>query len=152
MRWNALVAGLGSCVLAACSSSTMPDAVLFDVGSSVALSSEGAAALWPRDPVQIVRTRLEGDVLHLDIEYGGGCAEHRFQLVAAGSFQESDPVQMQAFLAHDDGDDPCDALLTSSLRFSLEPIAVAFRSAYRASSGRVLLRIDGWAEAIDYRF
>ena len=43
---------------------------------------------------------------------------------------ESSPVQINALVTHDDGDDPCDALVTEERAFDLTPLAEAYEAAY----------------------
>ncbi|MCA9737256.1 MAG: hypothetical protein R3E98_03780 [Gemmatimonadota bacterium] len=135
----------------ACDASSPADLRLEELSSAVTFGS-GAPASWARDPVEILRGAVAGDTLTLEVRYGGGCAEHRFQVVGQGSFQESWPVGLALILAHDAGDDPCDGLLQTTLRFDLTPVAERYRASYGASSGIVRLHLEGLAHALDYRF
>jgi len=110
------------------------------------------SALGPSAPVRILDARVTGHVLIVRAEYSGGCAEHRFQLAAGDAFMESFPVQMAVRLLHDDGGDPCDAILSSELGFGLEPLAQAYEAAYRSSSGTIVLQLEGWSGSLRYDF
>lgn len=135
----------------ACDASSPADLRLEELSSAVTFGS-GAPASWARDPVEILRGTITGHTLTLEVRYGGGCAEHRFQLVGQGSFQESWPVGLVLILAHDDGDDPCDGLLHTTLRFDLTPVAERYRASYGAASGIVRLHLEGLPHALEYRF
>ena len=43
---------------------------------------------------------------------------------------ESNPVQVNALLAHDDDDDPCDAVVSQRRTFDLTPFLEAYEEAY----------------------
>ncbi len=101
---------------------------------------------------RIVDARLSGLVLVLDVEYSGGCAEHRFQLAAGMGFLESNPVQKGLRVLHHDGGDPCDGLLRSSLSFGLQPLVDEFAVNYRSTSGTMILNLRGWPESLRFDF
>jgi len=61
----------------------------------------------PKDPFIINKVRLFKNILYFNISYSGGCIKHDFQLFAS-SFMESDPVQVNVLLSHENNDDPCD--------------------------------------------
>jgi len=86
---------------------------------------------------------VEDDALTLTVSYGGGCARHDFTLVADGEFRESNPVQLDVFLAHDANDDRCQAYPTEAYEFDLTPIQVLYRETYGTDAGAVLLHFYG---------
>lgn len=94
----------------------------------------------PSDRASIAGASLQGDVLVLDVRFGGGCAEHAFDLYAQTAFMESEPVQTRLALAHRANGDPCRALLSRELRFDLAPLRDAYRRAY-GPSGRIVLHV-----------
>ncbi|HSM60854.1 MAG TPA: hypothetical protein VK849_08665 [Longimicrobiales bacterium] len=99
---------------------------------------------WPRDPYTLGEVTVEGLTLSAELTWGGGCAEHRVDLVAWGGWMESFPVQINALLTHDDGDDPCDAVLTEWRRFELRPLREAYEEAYGpigSEGATVILRL-----------
>ncbi len=61
----------------------------------------------PKDPFIINKVRLFKNILYFNISYSGGCIKHDFQLIAS-SFMESDPVQVNVLLSHENNDDPYD--------------------------------------------
>jgi len=105
---------------------------------------------WPADPWTYLAHRVNGDTLVLDIQYGGGCAEHRFALLIDPAVMESQPVQGVARLAHDAGGDMCRALLTRTLRFDLSNLRQRYGAAYGGSGGTVLIGLAG--QQIRYTF
>jgi hypothetical protein len=85
---------------------------------------------WPQDPLGLRGFWLDGHILSLDVEHGGGCAEHEYYLVAWGGWMESFPVQVNVLLAHEDHDDPCDAIIRRTLRFDLTPLRDTYWRSY----------------------
>jgi hypothetical protein len=114
---------------------------------------------WPQDPLWLPGYWLDDDILSLEVEHGGGCAEHEYYLVAWGGWMESFPVQVNVLLAHEDHDDPCDAIIRRTLRFDLTPLKDEYWPVYgSAGPGRnsIILRLtvpDGQGPRyIEYTF
>lgn len=87
---------------------------------------------WPTDALTLGTVNVDNLTLVAQVTYGGGCGTHRIDLVAWGAWLESDPVQVQALLSHDDGADPCDAIVTEERSFDLRPLRAAWIEAYGA--------------------
>jgi hypothetical protein len=99
---------------------------------------------WPRDPYRLGQVDVDGLVLTAHLTYGGGCAQHRMDLVLWGGWMESFPVQINALISHDDSDDPCDAVVTEERSFALLPLREAYEEAYGpigANRPTVILRL-----------
>lgn len=116
----------------------------------VVLVHPGDTRPWPRDPWTFADHRFQGDTLHLDIRYGGGCRVHRFAFLVHLPFRESHPVQADATLAHDADGDLCRALISETLSFDLRPLRAAWYAAYGAGPGAIHLLLDG--RRLEYRF
>jgi hypothetical protein len=84
----------------------------------------------PADPVQILGASIAGSLLSVDLEFSGGCTTHAFALFLSQEWMESFPVQIVAFLAHDDRDDACDGIVRRTVRFRLQPLEQAYVAAY----------------------
>ena len=78
-----------------------------------------------RDPVTINNIRLTNDLLEINVSYGGGCEEHVFKLIAS-SFMESNPVQVNIVLSHEDNDDSCDMWIIETYIFNLIPLKESY--------------------------
>jgi len=67
-------------------------------------------------------------------------------------------VQVGVLIAHDDGDDPCDALLFPELRFDMGPLKGAYEEAYGAGPAELILRltdvdgVGGGPILVEYEF
>lgn len=97
------------------------------------------------DPVIVV-----GDELRVEVGYGGGCEDHAFQICWDGSFMESEPVQARIDLLHDAKGDGCEAYVTDELSFDLNPLRLAWQSAYGGAGGEIVLRLG--EHSANYRF
>lgn len=122
---------------------------------------------WPRDDWDFQDASLDDGHLELAIAYGGGCRPHELQLLAVGGFEQrlalvapGTPLPaaiVRVFLAHDANDDPCEAYITRTLNFDLEPLRAEFRRQLGDGPGRIILRIprgQGSADSVsvDYTF
>ena len=88
---------------------------------------------------------IAGDELWASLSYGGGCATHTFTLCWPDqSFAESYPVQAGLELLHDDGDDPCDGVVTEDRSFDLGPLRDRWREAYQANAGEITIHFQGF--------
>ena len=94
------------------------------------------------DPYVVNSAAVDGDRLTLSVSYSGGCRNHVFTLVIS-KFQESDPVQLPAVLAHDANGDTCEAWPTESLSFDLGLVRTRYRQFYGPGPGKVVLLIRG---------
>ena len=86
---------------------------------------------------------IEDDTLTLTVSYSGGCARHDFTLVAHDEFRESDPVELDVFLAHEANDDRCEAYPTEAYEFDLTPVRTLHQGTYGTDAGAILLRFHG---------
>lgn len=112
---------------------------------------EGYYQNAPRDPITINNARIIKDLIYLNFSYSGGCKKHIFALVA-GAFMESNPVQVNVLLSHEDNDDPCDMWITQDLIFNLTPLKRAWQQSYNQISGTIILNLQGYDEALYYNF
>ena len=101
-----------------------------------------APGSWGDDDYVLGAAAIAGDALTLNVSYGGGCATHRFTLVASETFMESSPVRLAVLLAHDANGDACEAWLTEDYRFDLRVIRDRYREAYGRGPGEVVLLLD----------
>ncbi|MXV84995.1 hypothetical protein F4X88_01610 [Candidatus Poribacteria bacterium] len=94
---------------------------------------------------------ITGDVLTLSVSYSGGCEAHNFTLITSGGFLESNPVQLQAVLAHDANGESCEAWVTETYHFNVSPLKTRYQKAYRTETGTIALNIKG-ISALVYTF
>ena len=118
----------------------------------VALVDNALSGAWPSDAVQLTGHRITGDTLELDVSYSGGCADHLFRLLITRGFAESFPVQTWGVLAHDDGDDPCDSIVSGTLVFDLSPLRAEYRAGYGPGNGEIVLHIQDLTDSVRYLF
>ncbi|MBX7052586.1 MAG: hypothetical protein K1X54_11170 [Flavobacteriales bacterium] len=90
---------------------------------------------WPgsTDPFDVLSTEVKGDMLILEIQYGGGCQEHDFSMTTNLMWMKSMPPQLNLYLEHENHDDNCRALITRKLAFDLKEC--------RYSNGNVVVLI-----------
>ena len=99
---------------------------------------------FQRDPFRLLGARINGDGLEIQVEYGGGCRIHAFQITAHPStFLESEPIQVDVHVSHQSNDDLCKALIRERRTFSLKPLKEAFQEIY-PSRVQLMLNVHGF--------
>ena len=115
------------------------------VASNLASTSDSPieeSAPRASDRFDLLDARIKGDSLLLSVQYGGGCAEHTFELVA-GPMLKSLPPQQLLDVSHDAHGDNCRALLQTKLQFDL--------TAYRGSPrGITVIKIGDYELTYEY--
>ncbi len=84
----------------------------------------GAALDWskpPSAPLDVMQATIQGDSLVVQVAYSGGCAEHAFELVAAGPQLRSLPPKQPLMIAHEANGDACRSRIEEILAFDLRP-------------------------------
>jgi hypothetical protein len=66
--------------------------------------------------MNILNMQLNKEILTLEINYGGGCKEHQFNLYTKGDVENSN---LQLFLVDIQNEDFCKMLITDTLKFNL---------------------------------
>ena len=94
---------------------------------------------------------ITNDVLTLNVSYSGGCEAHEFTFITSGVFLESNPVQLQAVIAHNANGDRCEAWITETYHFNMSPLKTRYQKAYRTETGTIVLSIKG-IPALMYTF
>lgn len=108
------------------------------------------SAPFVSDGFELTDVRVDGDTLHADVGYSGGCQPHYFRLCYDPAFRESYPVQVSLRLEHDAQMDPCEAYASETRSFDLSPLAAAYASGYGTEHDRVFLYLgDG---SVEYSF
>lgn len=132
----ALLVLSGVVTISACRGSTT-DATADDAVRPVHVA--GNATRYRFDPATIDSASIGGDVLLLYMSHGG-CTPHTFELLTAGVFLESYPVQVPARLAHDGKGEHCRALFRPIARFDLTALKRTYQKAY-GPTGILVLQV-----------
>ena len=106
----------------------------------------------PFDDISVVAAAINGNDLNATLGYSGGCAEHLIGVCWDGEFAESEPVQVWLEIAHDDMNDPCDAVPTEDRTFDLTPLAEAFAAAYGGADAEITIHFGDWPQPLTYTF
>jgi len=93
------------------------------------------------DSFDLNSVAVSGNEIFLNLSYSGGCEEHEFELfMSPGAFLESNPVQANLFMRHNDKDDACDAYITTEVSFDLTPLAELYQQLY-GRKGEIILNV-----------
>ena len=93
-----------------------------------------------QDHYRIGDLRLRGDLLFVHVGFSGCQPDHDFTLFMSGGFRESNPVQAQLVLGHNDFGEECDAAFERMLIFDLTPLRRAYEEGY-GEPGIVILNL-----------
>ena len=74
------------------------------------------------DPFEIISKKIEGDKLIMEVQYGGGCELHTFELLSNGAYMKSLPMKLNLWLTHNGRGDGCRAMLTNTITFDISSI------------------------------
>ncbi len=72
------------------------------------------------DHFDLISQRISGDSLILQVQYGGGCEVHEFNMFTNMMWMKSLPPQLNLWLEHKSNNDRCRALLTETISFDLK--------------------------------
>ena len=75
------------------------------------------------DPFSIDDVRIDevADFIIFEVSYGGGCKEHQFQLYSSHGVLKTNPPGCLVYLSHNGNKDYCEAMVKSTISFSLKP-------------------------------
>ena len=97
--------------------------------------------------VQIIKSRIEGNTLHLKVGYSGGCTKHAFQVIGNPMISKSLPPIRSVELVHLNNGDTCREYIEQQLIIDISNLA------YEKESGsKIKLQFSGIEEMIMYNF
>ncbi len=78
--------------------------------------------VWPEktDQFDLLSQKISGDSLILQVQYGGGCEAHEFNMFTNMMWMKSLPPQLNLWLEHKSNNDRCRALFTETISFDLK--------------------------------
>lgn len=91
------------------------------------------------DSFSITNAFIWEDVLTVDVTYSGGCKEHDFQLVWDGTVIKTLPPQIDLFIIHNNNQDPCKAMVSNELQFTL-PLEIL---------NQYEINLNGWSKKLN---
>ncbi|MGB1074712.1 MAG: hypothetical protein ACPGYK_00880 [Flavobacteriales bacterium] len=99
----------------------------------------------PTHPFELLDALVLGDSLVIEVQYGGGCAEHDFSLLSRGPLMKSMPPKQMLQVVHYTTGDPCRALVVERQAFDLTP--------WRASPrGVTVIVLENWQTPLNYEY
>jgi hypothetical protein len=58
----------------------------------------------------------------MEVQYGGGCELHTFELISNGAYMKSLPMKLNVWLTHNSRNDRCRAMLTNTITFDISSL------------------------------
>lgn len=84
------------------------------------------------DAYSVSGIEVAGTHLQADVSFSGGCALHAFSLsMDPDGFMESNPVQINLFLRHDDKGDSCESIVQESIEFDLSAVRALYEEQFQ---------------------
>lgn len=85
---------------------------------------------------------IDGDILTIVVAYKNGCNDH-FELYSNGMFLKSLPMQVNVFLKHNRGGEPCENAMEKTLKYDI--------SALKAEGqAKVIVNLNGPDKKVEY--
>ena len=94
----------------------------------------------PSDAIWIEDASIAGEILTVEMGFGGGCQAHQLRLCWDGSVAESAPEQVFLWVSHDANGDSCEAALSETMAADISSIGVS----------PAIVHLDGWSGALLY--
>ena len=89
--------------------------------------------------------KIMGDTLIANVQYSGGCGDHKFEIKQNGFLMKSLPPKQPIQIIHLSTDDPCRALINVDLKFDI--------SSFRGTPhGTTVLLLKNWTSDIIYSY
>lgn len=90
----------------------------------------------------ILEAKINGDYLLLDIEFTGGCEQHRFNLYFNEVLMKSMPPKATLFLNHIDNNDKCESIVQKTLKFNIKKL--------KEKSNEMYIYLVGYSKSLKY--
>jgi hypothetical protein len=105
------------------------------------------------DPVTINAVKVEGDLLIVNLSYGGGCKEHIIDLARVHPWCGTPPLPPPSFqIRHDANNDACEAWITETLQFDISRLRESGESPVTFSFSAIGYGDDHFQEELSYEF
>lgn len=100
------------------------------------------------DPIINIDTvEVRGNIMYIDVSYGGGCEEHQFEVIGSLAIAKSLPPIRAIQLVHHSNGDKCRAIKKVKLEVYLEEIA------YQKEEGsEIYYTLEGWKDRIYHKY
>ncbi len=89
--------------------------------------------------------KIEGDTLFANVEYSGGCGDHKFEMEQNGFLRKSLPPKQPVQIIHLSTVDHCRSMINEDLKFDI--------SSFRGTPhGSTVLLLKNWTSDIIYSY
>ncbi len=74
------------------------------------------------DPITIDNVTMNGNIMMIDVTYGGGCKDHTFEIIGSPAVAKSFPGQRGIQLVHNANNDMCRALIRKTVAIDVSDL------------------------------
>ena len=111
-------------------------------GCDHVMFTQGDPSAMCRAELTIRGGAIDGIVLEIYVNYGGGCGDHEFMLLGRPNFMESYPVQIDLYVHHRNIDDYCDAIVSDTLCLDVRRVAELYEGIYQSCDDILINVLD----------
>ncbi|MCK4550035.1 MAG: hypothetical protein KAU49_07685 [Candidatus Krumholzibacteria bacterium] len=111
-------------------------------GCDHVMFTQGDPSAMCRAELTIRGGAIDGIVLEIYVNYGGGCGDHEFMLLGKPNFMESYPVQIDLYVHHRNIDDYCDAIVSDTLCLDVRRVAELYEGIYQSCDDILINVLD----------
>lgn len=91
------------------------------------------------DPFTLIDSHIDDmNMLHLTVEYGGGCKPHEFKILGSKAILKSLPAQRPIMITHNANGDECRAIVREEILVDISDFAYT-----KENGSEIILLIDG---------
>ena len=96
----------------------------------------------------VTAVSINKNLMTIDVQYSGGCAEHEFKLYTDKNYSKSKPPKLNLTLEHNPNGDMCKAIKSEQLIFDIS------NAKYPEKDKRytVLILLEGFDKEITYKY
>ena len=101
---------------------------------------------YKSDSFTILDAHMDGNLMHLTVEYSGGCEVHSFEVLGSNAIMKSMPPQRAVLILHNANGDACRSLIVEQLTVDLSEFA------YQQEDGSEIFLVVEGLEKIPFVF
>jgi hypothetical protein len=110
-----------------------------DNGTIVNVSLVDITEKIPSDPFTLIDVHIDDmNMMHLTVEYSGGCEPHEFQIIGSKSILKSMPPQRPIMIVHKANGDACRQIVREQILVNISDFAYT-----KETGSEIILLLDG---------
>jgi hypothetical protein len=101
---------------------------------------------YPSDPFTLIDAHVDDmNILHLTVEYSGGCNAHEFKVLGSNAILKSLPAQRPVIITHNANGDACRSIVREQILVDISDFSYS-----KVQDSEIILLLDG--QRISYKY